>query len=384
MKILYLTPGCFDKGGISRYNRFQIQALRTICGESQVKVFSLLGLEKNNSFEENFSVEWSGRFVSKTLRKIDFAMAVSRAVFQWKPDIIWVAHVNLSPLAVKLSRWIGAKTVLNAYGLELWSGLSKSRQTGLKSVDAVIADCFFSARYLEEEAEYRKKNSVTVIWDAVDTTRFFPAHSSLEVIRRYNIPDPSKNLNLLTLGRITKNSDHKGYHRLLEVFSIVAKEIKNLQLIYAGSGDLVNFLREKAETIGLSDRVHFAGSIHEHDLPDIYRAAHLFSLVSDRGKGRGEGVPVTPLEAAACGVPCIVGNQDGSSEAVVDGITGFIVDPFDFSNHANKILCLAHDKELRINMGIANSQRAIAEFSFSKFQEKHNDFLSNNFGDLKS
>lgn len=380
MKIIYLTPGCFDKGGISRYNRFQIQALRTICGENQVKVFSLLGLEPDNSFEEDFSVEWSGRFASKTIRKIDFTIAISRAILQWKPNVIWVAHVNLSPLAVKLSKLIRAKTVLNTYGLELWSGLSKSRQAGLKSVDAVIADCFFSARYLEEETEYREKNSVTVIWDAVDITRFFPAQSSLEVIRRYNIPDPSKNLNLLTLGRIMKNSDHKGYNRLLEVFSIVAKKINNLQLIYAGSGDLVNFLQEKTKTMGLSDRVHFAGSIHERDLPDIYRVAHLFSLVSDRGNGRGEGVPVTPLEAAACGVPCIVGNQDGSSEAVVDGITGFIVDPFDFSNHANKILHLANEKELRINMGIANSRRVIAEFSFSKFIEKHNDFLRKTLG----
>ena len=43
MKILYLTPGCFDKGGISRYNRYQIQALRMLAGAENVFVFSLLG-----------------------------------------------------------------------------------------------------------------------------------------------------------------------------------------------------------------------------------------------------------------------------------------------------------------------------------------------------
>ena len=54
--------------------------------------------------------------------------------------------------------------------------------------------------------------------------------------------------------------------------------------------------------------------VHEDDLPKFYRASRIFTLVSDRGKGRGEGIPLTPLEAMACGSPIIVGNQDGSQE----------------------------------------------------------------------
>ena len=42
-RILYLTPGCFDKGGISRYSRYQIECLREIHGEAAVTVQSLLG-----------------------------------------------------------------------------------------------------------------------------------------------------------------------------------------------------------------------------------------------------------------------------------------------------------------------------------------------------
>ena len=59
MKILYITPGCFDKGGISRYNRYQITACRELFGKENVKVFSLLG-PSDDDFEDPFSVEWHG------------------------------------------------------------------------------------------------------------------------------------------------------------------------------------------------------------------------------------------------------------------------------------------------------------------------------------
>ena len=47
-KYLYITPGCFDKGGISRYSRYQITAIREIFGYDKVSVFSLLGKNKHS------------------------------------------------------------------------------------------------------------------------------------------------------------------------------------------------------------------------------------------------------------------------------------------------------------------------------------------------
>ncbi|HEY1942337.1 MAG TPA: hypothetical protein VGH40_09465, partial [Roseiarcus sp.] len=59
LRILYLTPGCYDKGGISRYCRYQIQALRENHGAERVTVLSLLGPDQNG-FEEPFAVSWRG------------------------------------------------------------------------------------------------------------------------------------------------------------------------------------------------------------------------------------------------------------------------------------------------------------------------------------
>ncbi len=376
MKILYLTPGCFDKGGISRYNRFQINALREIVGVENVKIFSLLSKDPDNYFEDDFRVDWQGKSKFHLLRKSAFSIAVSRCAYQFKPDIIWIAHVHMSFFGVMLSKITRSWTVLNGYGLELWSGLNISRRIGLKNTNSVITDCQFSAKYLEEEIKVRSNNSVYVIWDTVDTTRFFPAPPDYNVIRKYSIPNPSENINLLTLGRMTRDANHKGYSRLLEAFAIAEKHDSKLRLIYAGGGDLISELQKHSKSLNISDKVHFIGMIHDGDLPDVYRSAHLFSLVSDRGLGRGEGVPVTPLEAAACGIPCIVGNQDGSPEAVIEGETGFVIDPFDLDTHVTRILTLSQNPELLKRMSISSALRLMDEFSYSQFLKKHRVFLS--------
>jgi phosphatidylinositol alpha-1,6-mannosyltransferase len=280
----------------------------------------------------------------------------------------------MSPLAVFVAKAVRAKTVLNTYGLEVWSGLSASRDRGLRACDEVIADCRFTAAYLEDSG-YRRPGSVEVIWDTVDVQRFTPGQPSPAVIAKYGIPDPAAHINLLTLGRMSHGADHKGYRRLIEAFAMAAKEVPSLRLIYAGSGDLVDVLKQRAQSLGLSDRVHFTGSVHDADLPDVYRCGHIFSLISDRGQDRGEGVPVTPLEAAACGVPILVGNQDGSPEAVVEGENGYVLDSLDVPAHARTIVELANAPDVRKRMGAAASRRIVAEFSYNTFREKHVAFL---------
>jgi phosphatidylinositol alpha-1,6-mannosyltransferase len=293
----------------------------------------------------------------------------------WRPDLIWTAHVNMAPFASSLGKTVHASTVLNTYGLEVWSGLSARRLRGLKAARCVVADCGFTARYLEEEG-LRPRGSVRVVWDTVDVERFYPAAPAPHVLAKYGIPDPATGINVLTLGRMTPADEYKGYGRLLEAFALVARDLDDMRLVYAGSGDLRTTLRERAAQLGLSDRVCFTGSVHEADLPDVYRCAHIFALITDRGVGRGEGIPVTPLEAAACGIPILVGNQDGSVEAVVEGENGRIFDPFDIESHAAAIKTLVRSPETRVRMGQAAAARIQAEFSYEKFREKHREILA--------
>jgi phosphatidyl-myo-inositol dimannoside synthase len=367
-RILFLTPGCFDKGGISRYSRYQITALRRLFGADGVRVLSLLGVDRD-ALETPFGVHWSAGGVTGSA-KLRYAARAAREAILWRPDVVHAAHVNLSGLAVAIAGAVGARTILNTYGREVWSGLSLDASFGLRRSECVMADCHATADYLETEGP-RRAGTTAVIWDCVELERFTPAAPAPDVLARYDIPDPTRHFNILTLGRVQRAVAYKGYERLLDVFAGLAPRLPDLRLVVAGSGDLVEPLRERAHAAGVASSVVFTGSVHERDLVDVYRSASLFSLVSDRGHGRGEGIPLTPLEAMACGVPVLVGNQDGSREAVDAGANGFVCDPTDLTGQAAIIERLVQHRELQRELARGATRVARERFSFEAFQAKH-------------
>lgn len=370
-----MTPGCFDKGGISRYSRYQIEALREIVGAENVSAFSFLG-PTADGFEQPFSVDWAGTGISRAA-KAEFLARVTAHALSRRPDVIFTAHVNMSAAGYLLGLATGATTILNCYGLEIWSGLRADARFGLLRSAHVISDCHFTARYLREHG-LRSSGAISVIWDCVDLNRFSPGEPRPEVLARYGIPAPSTGVNILSLGRLVWSATHKGYLRLLDVFARIAGGAPEARLIFGGQGELGAEIIARARALGLEDRVYITGGIHEDDLVDVYRSAHIFSLVSDRGPHRGEGLPLTPIESAASGVPVLVGDQDGSQEAVRSGETGFLLDPLDLDAHTDRLSFLVTHPEERERMGRAARAMCEEQFSYPRFVEEHRRLLDLN------
>ena len=375
LKTLYLTPGCFDKGGISRYSRYQIQALRAIHGVEQVRVLSLMGPDPAG-FEEPFETDWHGATSNPDFHsRVQFTLQALREMLVWQPDVIHGAHVNFTPLIYWLAKLTQAITVVNVYGLELWSGLSNARRKYLYRMDHVISDCHATADHLVSEGMH--PHHPTVIWDCADLGRFHPSPSSSHLLERYGLPDPAHHRVLLTLGRLAVSARHKGYDRLLDVFFQVRERVPTAHLVFAGRGGDAERLEAKAMSLGLSQWVTFTGSIDEEDLPDLYRAAHVFALVSDKGPERGEGIPLTPIEAMACGLPVVVGDEDGSREAVDGGRNGIVVSPRDPAALIDALVTLLSETGTERQHRTGEARRVAEErFGYSAFVEKHHGFYS--------
>ena len=374
-KILHLTPGCFDKGGISRYTRYQIDALREIVGLNNVRALSLLGPDENG-FETAFETTWHGSGAVATRGdRVRFAAQAFRQALLWRPDIILCAHVNFTPMVTQLARLSGAITVLNVYGLELWSGLSDTRRAHMAQMDYVIADCHATANHMRDEKLHAK--APEVIWDCADLERFCPGPVPDHLAARYDLPGPATHRIVLTLGRLAVAARHKGYDRLLDIWPAVHARRPDARLVYAGRGDDADRLRARVQDEGLSDSVCFTGPIDEEDLDAIYRIAHVFSLVSDKGPGRGEGIPLTPIEAMSAGIPILVGDEDGSLEAVDGERNGFIVSPRDPQGMTDALVRLLNE-EGEAHAKRTAEARAVAEerFGYVGFIEKHRSFLA--------
>ena len=107
--------------------------------------------------------------------------------------------------------------------------------------------------------------------------------------------------------------------RMLEAFALVHRQRSDAMLVLSGEGNLKPEMLRKAEELGLRNHVAFLDSVPRTGLPPFYRAADAFLLASDY-----EGMPISILEALACGLP-VASTPVGEVPAlVIPGTTGEI------------------------------------------------------------
>lgn len=91
-------------------------------------------------------------------------------------------------------------------------------------------------------------------------------------------------------------------------------------------------------------------------------AADVFCLPGRNEKWDVEGFGISYLEAAAAGVPSVAGRSGGVAEAVVDGNTGFIVDPDSIQDIAEAVEKLLKQSKLRKQLGENAKSRVLKDF----------------------
>jgi len=155
----------------------------------------------------------------------------------------------------------------------------------------------------------------------------------------------------LCVGRFVEK---KGHERLLQAFRNVADVRANVRLRLAGDGPLKPAMMELCETLGLSDKVEYLGSVPSESVMEEMRRADVFVLHSVTAKnGDMEGVPVSIMEASATGLPVVSTRHSGIPELVLDGISGLLTDEADTQSFSQNMLRLADNAQLRLKLGEA-------------------------------
>jgi glycosyltransferase involved in cell wall biosynthesis len=113
-----------------------------------------------------------------------------------------------------------------------------------------------------------------------------------------------KRFTLLSVGSLIRRKGHDIAIRALA-------DLPDCDLLIAGSGPLRSELQHLATRVGVADRVRYLGEVRHAALSDIYRAADVMVLLSDR-----EGWANVLLEAMACGTPVVATDVNGTSEVV--------------------------------------------------------------------
>jgi len=120
-------------------------------------------------------------------------------------------------------------------------------------------------------------------------------------------------------------------------------------------------LARLAAAAGVRNRIIFAGELSETELPAMLRSADLMV-----GASRYEPSGVAALQAMACGVPVVVPAVGALSDAVVDGVTGLLVEPDNAPMLARQIRALQTRPVQREALGIAAADRAKSRYDLGR------------------
>jgi phosphatidylinositol alpha-1,6-mannosyltransferase len=125
------------------------------------------------------------------------------------------------------------------------------------------------------------------------------------------------------------------------------------ELVLVGAGPQWRLLHELAVKLRLGKTVRFTGPLDRDRLIPELQRADVFALPMRTRLGglNAEGFGLAAVEAAACGLPVVVGRSGGAPETVQDGRTGFLVDPGDPADVASRITDLLGHQDLARTMG---------------------------------
>lgn len=165
-------------------------------------------------------------------------------------------------------------------------------------------------------------------------------------------------LRLVTTGRLVWQ---KGLDYLLAAVASLVKREVSVHLEILGDGELRNALAFSIGDLGLEQHVTLEGAVSAATVLDRMRAADVFVLASHT-----EGISNAVLEAMAVGLPVVTTNAGGMSEAVTDGVEGFVVPVRNSDALADRIAELARNPERRRTMGAAGRERVEREFSIER------------------
>jgi glycosyltransferase involved in cell wall biosynthesis len=116
-------------------------------------------------------------------------------------------------------------------------------------------------------------------------------------------------------------------------------------------------LRRLAQSLEIEDRVEFLGFVPYEDLPRYYSVADALIQTGTAAVTGATTMALPVKEALACGTAVV--RSDATDEDVVDGVSGYLVDPSDSETTGARLAALLNDRDRAREMGEAGRQRIV-------------------------
>ncbi|WP_425486257.1 glycosyltransferase family 4 protein [Gemmatimonas groenlandica] len=294
-----------------------------------------------------------GRYIS--LPFVAFARAwrsLSRMVNSFQPAAIYSNGGRPCQLAVPLARKHRIPLVCHlhhpANRRYLYSWL-------YPWVDAAV----FPSDYTRSISQQLAGVDGVVVYNGVDTDRFRPSVAKDEALRQaYGIARHD-----VVIGQVGALVPHKRPLVLLDAFQRLASRDSRVHLVFVGSGPMTAPLCSAVAARGLGQRVTVTGFVDD-TLPFFQDVIDIHVLASVE-----EGLGISVIEGAACGLPSVVTDSTGLREVVERDVTALLFAPDDAAGLEAHLDRLVKDSALRDKLGDAGRRRVEHLFSLESYQQ---------------
>lgn len=281
-----------------------------------------------------------------------------------KFDIVHV-HTETGGFMLRLSCLIQSKCntkfVYTPHGMSFWKGSSLKSQLVYRPLERWICSAMdmnlgMNMEEVENLEQWNKRTAHYVHGVGLDVARMQnPVRSREQMREEFGLTESDK-----FIASIGELDDNKNHITVIKALATLGR--KDFKYVVCGVGPNKDMLLAEAEHMGLKENVILAG--YRSDIPDVLNAADIFVFPSFH-----EGMPVSALEAMACGLPIICSEIRGNVDIIREGDNGYLFQPSDVETLARKLEYLLDDAEKRKIMGLKNKEN-VKDFSLESVTEE--------------
>lgn len=308
-----------------------------------------------------YDSEWLSRYGVRVIRDrakillptVRVNRAAAQLIKDWQIDTVaFGAAAPLALMAATLRRAGAGRIVALTHGHEVWWSkvfpFSLAMRRIGSTTDALTYLGEFTHSAISKSLSNKAAKAMVKIAPGIDTVHFAPVDSSQ---LRESLGLRQKKV-IISVGRLVHR---KGQDKLILAMPSIIRRLPNAHLVLVGQGPYRGHLEELVEKNRLSEYVTFIGRIQYADLPRYICVGDVFAMPS-RSRLAGlevEGLGIVYLEASACALPVIAGASGGAPDAVVEAVTGLVVNGLNIEEIADAAVSLLSDTERARKMGSA-------------------------------
>jgi phosphatidylinositol alpha-1,6-mannosyltransferase len=282
----------------------------------------------------------------------DVAARARRLVREHRAEAVWFGAAAPLGLLAPTLRAAGARRIVaTTHGHEVgWAALPGARAL-LRRIGAGADVVTYLGEYFRARLDpvVGKVTRLERLAPGVDVDAFRPDVDGSAIRARYGLTGRPV---VVCVSRLVPR---KGQDTLIRALPAIRRRVPDTALLIVGPGPYHAKLRRLAEETGVADSVTVTGAVPIGEMPAHFAAGDVFAMPcrTRRGGLDVEGLGIAYLEASATGLPVVAGRSGGAPDAVIDGVTGSVVDGEDVAAVADRVAELLADPAAAAAMGVA-------------------------------